>query len=369
MLKGVWALFIKEILANWRDKSNRYMLLFSPVIQVLIFSFAATQEVRNVPLAVFDQDQTVVTRELISRFEASPQFSRVIRLGSDAEIAETIDARIAPAVLYIRSDFSRKLDAGEPVKVQLLLDGRRSNAAQIITGYAVEIIDRLNGELSSLNGVRAPGSVVVARTWFNPNLETLWSSVPGLFAVLITVVGMMVSALSVARERELGSFEQLLVSPLTSAEILAGKALAALAIAMTQATVLIVIATVVLGVPMEGSIGLLYVSIIVFLLSVIGIGLFISSLSGTQQQAIIGVFMFLVPAILLSGYATPVSNMPEWLQTLTLANPIRHFVVISKGVFLKDLPIDAIAAHLLPLAIIAAVTLSSAMWLFRHKQA
>ena len=137
MLKGVLALFIKEILANWRERSNRYLLIFSPIIQVLVFSFATTQEVRNVPLAIFDQDQTAATRELISRFEGSPQFSRVIRLGSDAEIAEIIDARIAPAVLYIRSDFSRKLDAGEPVQVQLLLDGRRSNAARRFSVTAI----------------------------------------------------------------------------------------------------------------------------------------------------------------------------------------------------------------------------------------
>lgn len=368
MLKRVWPLFIKELLTNWRDKSNRYMLLFTPVVQILVFSFAVTQEVKNVPLAIFDASPTISTRELIARFEGSPQFSRLIRLSSAAEIEAIIDARVAPAVLRLGSDFTRKLEAREPVLVQLLLDGRRSNAAQIISGYATEIVDRFNHDFRTLSGSRTTASVVVARTWFNPNSIVLWSSVPGLFAVLITVVSMMVSALSVARERELGSFEQLLVSPLTSIEILAGKALSALAIAVTQASILIFIATLVLGIPLEGSIILLYIAIVVFLSSVIGIGLFISSLCSTQQQAIIGVFMFLSPAILLSGYATPISNMPDWLQTLTLANPIRHFVVISKGIFLKDLPFDAIVDHLWPLVIIAIVTLSSAMWLFRHKQ-
>ena len=363
----IWPLFVKELLANWRDKANRYVLLFSPILQLLIFSFAATQEVKNVPLAVLDQDRTVLTRELISRFEGSPQFSRVIRLTGVGEIAPVIDAGIAPAVLHIGPDFSRRLNGGEPAQIQLILDGRRSNAAQIIQGYASEIVERLNGELVQLGQLQGPSSVVVARTWFNPNSDTLWSTVPGLFAVLIAVVGMMVSGLSIARERELGSFEQLLVSPLTSTEILIGKALSALAIAMTQGTIVMLIAMNVLGIPMEGSILMLIAAMIVFLMSVIGIGLFISSLSSTQQQAIIGVFMFLAPAILLSGYATPVANMPDWLQTVTLANPIRHFVVISKGVFLKDLPLDVIAAHLWPLALIAAVTLSSATWLFRNK--
>ena len=363
----IWPLFVKELLANWRDKANRYVLLFSPILQLLIFSFAATQEVKNVPLAVLDQDRSVLTRELISRFEGSPQFSRVIRLNGVGEIASVIDAGVAPAVVHIGSDFSRRLSGGEPAQIQLILDGRRSNAAQIIQGYASEIVERLNGELVQLGRLQGPSSVVVARTWFNPNSDTLWSTVPGLFAVLITVVGMMVSGLSIARERELGSFEQLLVSPLTSTEILIGKALSALAIAMTQGTIVMLIAMNVLGIPMEGSILMLIAAMIVFLMSVIGIGLFISSLSSTQQQAIIGVFMFLAPAILLSGYATPIANMPDWLQTVTLANPIRHFVVISKGVFLKDLPVDVIAAHLWPLLLIAAVTLSGATWLFRNK--
>ena len=360
-------LFMKELLANWRDKANRYLMLIAPIIQVLIFSFAATQEVKNIPLAVLDEDGSLLTRELISRFEGSPQFSRVIRLNAVAEIAPMIDSRTSPAVLHIGSDFSRKLTAGQPVQIQIVLDGRRSNAVQIIQGYSSDIVDRFNNELIQFGRLRGPPSVVVARTWFNPNTDTLWSTVPGLFAVLTTAVGMMVSALSVARERELGSFEQLLVSPLTSTEILASKALSALAIAMTQSTILMLVAMYVLKIPMEGSMLLLYAAMVIFLLSVIGIGLFISSLSSTQQQAIIGVFMFQAPAVLLSGYATPVSNMPDWLQTLTLANPIRHFVVISKGVFLKDLPADVIVSHLWPLALIAIVTLSGATWLFRNK--
>jgi ABC-2 type transport system permease protein len=367
MRPRLWSLIVKELLANWRDRGNRFILLIAPMVQVLVFSFAATQEVKNVPLAVLDESRSVQSRELISRFEGSPQFSQIMQLEGISDISRVIDARATPAVLHIAQDFSRKLAAGEPAKVQLLLDGRRSNAAQIIEGYTAEIIERLNAEVAKLTGQRGVPSVVVARTWFNPNSDTLWSTVPGLFAVLTTSVGMMVSALSIARERELGSFEQLLVSPLTSLEILAGKAVSALLIAVAETSIIMLTAMFVLGVPMEGSMLLLYGAMIVYLLAIIGIGLFISSLSSTQQQAIIGTFMFLAPAILLSGYATPVSNMPDWLQTLTLGNPVRHFVVIAKGAFLKDLPVDVIAAHLWPLALIAAVTLSAATWLFRHK--
>ena len=369
MRTALWSLIVKELLANWRDRRNRVILLIAPMIQVLVFSFAATQEVKNVPIAVLDQDRSVLSRELISRFDGSPQFSEIIRLANIAEIAPAIDSREALAVLHIGQDFSRRLAARQPAQIQLLLDGRRSNAAQVVQGYAVEIVDRMNAEVSELGGVRDPPGLVVARTWFNPNSDTLWSTVPGLFAVLTTSVAMMVSALSVARERELGSFEQLLVSPLTSVEILAGKAASALLIAVAETSTIMLIAMYVLGVPMEGSMLLLYAAMLVYLLSIIGIGLFISALASTQQQAIIGSFMFLAPAILLSGYATPVSNMPDWLQTLTLLNPVRHFVVIAKGSFLKDLPIDVVAAHLWPLALIAAATLSAATWLFRFKTA
>ncbi len=367
MTSRLWSLIVKELLANWRDRRNRIILLIAPMVQVLVFSFAATQEVKNVPLAVLDESGSVASRELISRFAGSPQFAQVLHLNGAAEIAPTIDSRAAPAVLRIGPDFGRKLTAGQPARLQLLLDGRRSNAAQIIQGYALEIVDRFNAEVAHLRGLHGPPSVTIARTWFNPNSDTLWSTVPGLFAVLTTSVGMMVSALSVARERELGSFEQLLVSPLTSGEILAGKAASALLIAMGETTIIMFIAMYVLAVPMVGSMTLLYGAMVVYLLAIIGIGLFISSLSSTQQQAIIGTFMFLAPAILLSGYATPVSNMPDWLQTLTLVNPVRHFVVIAKGAFLKDLPVAVIAAHLWPLAAIAVVTLSSAAWLFRRR--
>lgn len=363
----LWSLAVKELLANWRDRRNRVILLISPMVQVVVFAFAATQEVKNVPIAVLDEDRSMLTRELISRFEGSPQFSQVIRLSGADEIAPAIDSREVPAILRIGSDFSRKLSAGEPAELQLLLDGRRSNAAQIIQGYATEIIERLNEDGRQLSNRYAPPSIVIARTWFNPNSDTLWSTVPGLFAVLATTVGMLVSALSVARERELGSFEQLLVSPLTSIEILTGKAAAALLIAVAETTIIMLTAMYVLGVPMEGSMLLLYAAMMIYLLSIIGIGLFISSLASTQQQAIIGTFMFLAPAVLLSGYATPISNMPDWLQTLTLANPVRHFVVIAKGAFLKDLPLDVIASHVWPLVLIATMTLSMATWLFRHR--
>ena len=203
--------------------------------------------------------------------------------------------------------------------------------------------------------------------WFNPNLEPTWSTVPGLVAILTTLMGVMVTALSVARERELGTFEQLLVSPLSPAEVIVGKTLPALLLGVAEASGMVLVGVLVFRVPLTGSLGLLYLAMVVYLAAVIGIGLFVSSLAKTQQQAILGAFVFMVPAMLLSGFASPVENMPDWLQTVTLANPIRHFMVIAKGVFLKAMPAAEVVRNLVPLVLIAAVTLSAASWLFRRR--
>jgi ABC-2 type transport system permease protein len=191
--------------------------------------------------------------------------------------------------------------------------------------------------------------------------------VPGLVVILTTLMGLVVTALSVAREREQGTFEQLLVSPLQPVEIIAGKAVPALLIGLAEATMMIAVGVVVFRVPLRGSILLLYASIVVYLAAVIGVGLFVSSLCRTQQQAILGTFVFMVPATTLSGFASPIENMPDWMQTATLANPLRYFLIVVKGLFLKDLPAAEVFRNLWPLIPIAFLTLSAATWLFRHR--
>lgn len=367
MLRRLYALIVKELIANWRDKQTRMVLTISPIVQILLFSFAATQEVRNVSLAVVNQDWGGEARELVARFEGAPTVTDVRHLRGVAEIAPTIDARKAMMILHIGPEFSRQVQEGRTAEVQLILDGRHSNTAQILQGYATRIVEQFNGELAARRGGGRPASLVVARVWFNPNLETLWSTVPGLFAILTTVVGIMVSSLVVARERELGTFEQLLVSPLSSLEIVAGKATAALLIALALSTIMLLLAAFVLRVPVIGSVPLLYLGIAAHLGAVIGLGLFISSLAATQQQAIIGAFTFMAPSFLLSGFASPIENMPGWLRAVNELNPVRHFVLISKGTFLKDIPAGVVIEHLWPLLAIALVTLSAGAWLFRHK--
>src|SRR5262249_24558353 len=229
-------LIVKELLAALRDTRGRYILIVPPLVQLLIFSFAATQEVKNIRMAVFNEDYGTVARDLIARFEGAPYFSEVRPLHGEADIAPAIDSRSTLMVLHINSNFTRDVMAGRQASVHLIFDGRRSNAAQIAAGYREAVIDDYNTELVSTPPRTSPPSTVVARIWFNPNFETPWSSVPNLVAILATLLGLVVTALSVARERELGTFEQLLVSPLRPIEIIVGKTVPALLIGLVEVT-------------------------------------------------------------------------------------------------------------------------------------
>jgi ABC-2 type transport system permease protein len=364
---GLVPLIVKELLAAWRDPRGRFILIGPPLMQLLLFTYAATQDVTNVRMAVFNEDYGTAARDLIARFEGSRNFGEVSFLRGEADIAPAVDSLRVLMVLHIGPNFSRELAAGRPGSVQLILDGRRSNAAQLVAGYAQAIFDAYNQELVWGQRGPEPPSVAVSRVWFNPNRETTWNSVPSLVVILTTVMGLVVTALSVARERELGTFEQLLVSPLQPFEIIIGKTVPALLIGLAEATMIIAFGVFVFRVPLHGSLALLYASMVVYLAAVIGVGLFISSLARTQQQAILGAFVFMVPAITLSGFASPIENMPDWLQWATLANPIRHFLVIAKGLFLKNLSAAEVLRNLWPLMGIAVVTLTASTWLFRRR--
>jgi ABC-2 type transport system permease protein len=361
------ALIVKELLSVWRDKKSRFVLVVPPLVQLFVFSYAATYDVTNIRIAVFNQDAGAPSHDLIARFEDAPDFARVLHLGSEAGIAQVIDSKEAVLVVHLGPGFSRDLLAGAPARAQLILDGRGSNTAQVVMGYATTIINNFNRDWAGDHGVPVLPAPLIERAWFNPNLMSLWVVVPGLVGILTQVVALVVTALSVARERELGTFDQLLVTPLRPWEILVGKIVPALLIGLAEGTVIVVAALFWFRVPLVGSLLLLYASLFVFLLSIIGVGLFISALSGTQQQAILGAFLFLVPAIILSGFATPIDNMPEFIQALTLGNPMRHFLTIVQGIFLKDLPAELVFARIWPMAVIGFVTLGSAVWLFRHR--
>ena len=368
MLFRLHVLIIKELLALLRDPKGRMVLIMPPILQLVIFSFAATLDVENVSLAILNQDTGVWSREMIQRLESAGTFSRIEPLTEQRQIAPMIDQRQVLLVVHIGSEFSATIEAGGTAQIQMVLDGRRSNAAQIVQGYVATIIERLNTDVAVRQGAEANGQVtVLERSWFNPNLDYQWFTVPSLVAMITMLIGVLVTALSVARERELGTFDQLLVSPYRPMEILIGKTVPSLLIGLTHATLFIIVAITVFHIPFTGSLPMLYGSMVIYLAAVIGIGLFISSISMTQQQAILGAFLFTAPAILLSGFTTPVENMPDWLQDVTVVNPLRHFLVIVRGIFLKDMPASAVLENTVPLVLIAAVTLSAAAWMFRRR--
>ena len=367
MITRLTALIVKELLAILRDPRGRMVLIVPPIIQLFIFSFAATLEVKNASMAVLNQDRGQWADELVQRFKGSPTFGKIQYITSMAEGKDLIDTQEVMLVLHIPQDFSGAIEAGRPVAVQLVLDGRRSNAAQIVQGYAAQITRELNQNITTEQNRPEPLSTLIVRNWFNPNLDYHWFTVPSLIGSIGLLLGLSVTALSIARERELGTFDQLMVSPLQPFEILIGKTVPSLIVGLVQGTIFLLIAAVVFRIPFTGSILLFYASLTIYLISVIGIGLFISSLAQTQQQAFLGAFVFAAPAILLSGFATPVENMPDWLQHFTVINPLRHFLVIVNGLFTKDMPAATVLENAWPLVLIALVTMTSAAWLFRRR--
>jgi ABC-2 type transport system permease protein len=363
----VLALSIKDFLTLLQDKRSRFVVIGPPVIQLLVFGYAASFDVNHVALAVHDADGSAAARELVSRFEGSEAFERVATLASQGEIAAVIDNHRAMIVLSIGPDFGRRLARGESGDVQLIIDGRNSNTALIALGYARAIAIRFNQDWQAARGFpRLPAELDV-RARYNENLLSRWFIVPGIVALLTLVVTLVVTALSVAREREAGTFDQLLVTPLRPVEVLIGKALPGMIIGTLEATFSILVVVFWFEVPLRGSILPLYLGIWLFLLSAIGIGLTISSLSTTQQQALLGAFLFLVPAVILSGFATPLENMPDAEQVLTTVNPMRYILIIVRGVFLQGASVGEFTDQYWPMAIIAASTLATAGWLFRHR--
>lgn len=367
MLNRIFALIYKEILAVWRDRNSRMVLIMPPIIQLFIFAFAATLDVKNVPIGILNRDTGEQGFELVQRFHGTPTFGQIRYLKSIEEIEPFIDNQRGVMVLSIDEQFSRNLDAQKPADVQLILDGRRSNTAQIVAGYALRVLTQFNADFEKKNRIDSQNATIIPRFWFNPNLYYYWFNVPSLSGILTMLIALFITALSVSRERELGTFDQLLVSPLTPLEILIGKTIPAILISLAEGSVIVFVGVIIFQIPFTGSLWVLYLGMFTFVCAITGVGLFISSLCSTQQQAILGTYIFTSPAILLSGFATPVENMPYWLQPLTALNPLRYYLVIAKGVFLKAMPFDIAFANIWPMALIAICTLTFAGLFFKSR--
>jgi ABC-2 type transport system permease protein len=367
MASRIIALIIKEFLALLKDPKSRLVIIGPPIIQLLVFGYAATFDLTNVPYAVYNESPGEASRQLVARFRGSPDFNEVVTISHDDQIAPLIDSKKVLLVVHIGPRFSRDLQTRKTAPVQIILDGRDSNTAMLAMGYVQKIVNDFNVQWTGEKEMPGPPARLVVRSWFNPNLLSRWFIVPGIVGLLTLVVTMLVTALSVAREREQGTFDQLLVTPYHPWEILIGKAIPGFIIGTAEATVIILMAVFWFQVPLLGSLSALYTGLFLFLLSAIGVGLMISSLSLTQQQGLLGAFMFLVPSIILSGFATPILNMPPLVQKLTLLNPMRYFMAIVRGVFLEGTPFHLLIDQFWPLAVIGIVTLTIASWLFRRR--
>jgi len=366
-LRRIFALAIKELLAILRDKKSRFVLIGPPIAQLIVFGYAATYDLNNIPIAVYNEDRSAPSRELVARITGSPHFQLVGAITHDNQIAPLIDNKQVLMVLHLGPRFSEHLKRGKPAPAQIIIDGRNSNTALLSLGYLRTVITDFNLNWAQEHGLPPPPATLRIRPWYNENLLSRWFIVPGIIGLLTLVITTVVTGLSVAREREAGTFDQLLVTPLRPVDILIGKSVPGIIIGLVEGTFILLIAVYWFEVPLRGSLGALYLGMFLFLLSAVGVGLMISSLAITQQQGILGAFLFLVPAVILSGFATPIANMPEFVQHLTLINPMRYFLIILRGVFLEGDSYRLLFDQYWPMVIIAIVTLAMAGWLFRHR--
>lgn len=349
------------------DPRGRWLLIGPPLIQLLVFGYAASFELHHVPIAIYDQDRSLASRDLVARFAGSPTFTVRASLSSGRRINRLIDSRRVQAVLVIERRFTRDLYRRVPAAVQVIVDGRNSNTGALIEGYAGSILTDFALDWSRAHGRKPPPAVLDVRALYNQTLDSHWFIIPGIVALLTQMVTLLVVGLSVAREREVGTFDQLLVTPLRRIDILIGKGLPGLLIGLIEASVIIAATVLWFHVPLRGSLLVLYLGLVLFVLAVTGIGLAISALSATQQQALLGAFLFMVPSVILSGFATPIANMPQWVQVLTRLNPMRYILVVIRGVFLRGAGAGELLWQLWPMALIAVGTLAAAGWLFRKR--
>ncbi|PLY02152.1 MAG: antibiotic ABC transporter permease [Desulfuromonas sp.] len=369
VIRRILALIGKELKMIMSDPKSRFVVIGPPLIQFFLFGYAATFDVSEVRYAVCDQARTVESRELLAHFSGTDNFRLVTTLDGVQQIDATIDNGNARMIILIPNDFSERLLGGEETTIQVIVDGRNSNVAAIAQGYVGEIVNRFNRDRLA-SGSAPAGAVTLdleQRAWFNANLLSRWFVVAPLGGTICMVVVIILTSLSVAREREFGTFDQLLVAPFTPGEILLAKSVPGILFGLIDSLLLAVASVWWFGVPFRGSSVALVLVLSLFMISIVGIGLLISSLSMTMQQALLGSFIFIMPAVILSGFISPIENMPQWLQTGTLINPLRYVVLALRRIFLEGAGFDLVWPLMWPLMLIAMVTLPPAAWLFRHR--
>jgi ABC-2 type transport system permease protein len=381
MWQRLKSMLIKEFIQALRNPRMRLVLFLPPLIQLLIFGYAANTDIRNISLAVYDLDNTPESREMIEHFSSSGYFRVVERPRDSRDIRRLIDEGRISAALQINGSFARQLRTRQGTMVQIIVDGTDSNTASVVMAYAQRIVAEYSRQILVQRIFSLPnipdemkrpffikgGIEVESRAFFNPNLESRNFYVPGIMAFLIMLVTLLLTCMAIVREREIGTMEQLLVSPIRPVELIMGKTIPFAIIGYIDVLLVTAVGVFWFEVPIRGSILLLLAATTIYLLSSLGIGLFISTISHTQQQAMMTMFFFFVPAILLSGFVFPIANMPTVVQYLSYADPLRYFIVIIRGIFLKGNGFFILWPQMLALAVLGAIVFTFSALRFRKR--
>ena len=381
MWERIFVILRKELIQALREPRMRVLLFLPPIIQLIVFGFAVNLDVDHARIAWMDMDRTPESRSLRDRFTGSGRFDIVSAPENEEDVQRTLDRGEAQAVVRIPQGFARDTARGRATEVQILIDGTNSNTASLVASYAGEIVAEYSVDLMEKQQrvkvlTRSPGSPVSmatpqvtarSRVWFNPDLYSRNYFVPGVIANIIMMVTLMLTALSIVREKEIGTMEQLMVTPVRPIELMLGKTLPFALVGLMDVTLVTVAALLVFRIPLHGSFLLLLCCAVLFLMTSLGAGLFLSTISHTQQQAMMGSFFFSTPAFMLSGFAFPIRNMPVPVQYLTYLNPIRYFIEIVRGIFLKGAGVDVLWPQMAALTVYGITVLSLSAMRFQKK--
>ncbi len=369
-LERLLCMIKKEFIQIFRNSKMRAIVLIMPLVQSMVFGYAVTTDVKQVTTAVYDQARTPESRDLVDRFIHSGYFSVRQTIHSDRKMDELIDRGIVAAIIRIPPEFSGKLASGTTVAVQIVVDGTDSNTAGVVLNYAGNIIRNDAIEIlrkrTDRPGWEATGVHLQTRAWFNENLTSRNFYVPGVIASIVMLVTLLLTSMSVVREKEMGTMEQIIVTPITSAEFIIGKTMPSIILGFVNMIFVTLISVFWFDIPVRGSIVTLLVANGFFLMTTIGAGLFISTLSDTQQQAMMSAFFFYLPAVLLSGFMFPIANMPDVVQAFTYLNPLRYFLIVIRGIFLKGVGVAILWPQILALFVLGSLILTLAVKRF-HK--
>jgi ABC-2 type transport system permease protein len=371
MIERIKAIFIKEFKQIFRDPRMRMIIFISPLIQIILFGYAANKDITYVPTAIYDQDNTTQSRDLLRRFTYSKYFIPEKYIYNDAAQDFVLNKGQVNMVIRIDRGFGRNLMANKEASVQLAFDGTDSNTAMIVLGYANTVIGDYQVQLLKQRAENVgftntvPSVALDDRAWFNGNLVSRNYYLPGVIATIVTMMSLLLTAMAIVKEKEIGTMEQLIVSPLRPLELIIGKLMPFGLIALVQILLITTLGVLWFHLPLRGNVFFLLFSTCIYLFTTLGIGLFISTISATQQEANMSVFLYYLPTVLLSGFAYPISNMPVVIQWFTIFNPMRYFMVVIRSIFLKGVGIQVLWPQLWPLLIIGIVVITLSSLRFR----